>query len=149
MNNFADWVKNNRVLLTIIIGLMLIIVGMAIAPSKASALELNAAREVLEEGLAGTTPELLFISAPDSVSSNAVMSLPNAYMVWELVGNPIQIRRFYANVAETNWIAIPDGQSLIIPAPPPFKRTGSVAWWHKMAVKGAASDTVKYLPMDR
>ena len=112
----------------------------------AYALELNAARPVKQEGLAGATPELVYYADGDSTN---VFALPSAYLIWEKVGNPIEIRRFYANVAETEWIAIPDGQSFLVPAPPAFKRTGSTAWWHKMAFKGAASDTIKYLPMDR
>jgi hypothetical protein len=114
--------------------------------SQALALDLNGARAVREEGLAGTTPELVYYADVDSTNA---MRMPTAYLIWEKVGNPIEIRRFYNNVAESYWIAIPDGQSFVVPAPPMFKRTGSTAWWHKLAFKGAASDTVKYLPMDR
>ena len=122
---------------------LLILFGIA---SKASALELNAARPIREEGLGGTTPELVYYAYDDSTNMRA---LPTAYLIYEKVGNPIKVRRFYANVAETYWIDIPDGQSIVIPAPPAFKRTGSTAWWHKMAFLGASGDTVKYLPMDK
>lgn len=126
----------------VILGL-LILGGIA---SQAFALDLNAARPIREEGLGGTTPELVYYAYEDSTNMRA---LPTAYLIYEKVGNPVKVRRFYSNVAETYWIDIPEGQSLVIPAPPAFKRTGSTAWWHKMAFMGASGDTIKYLPLDK
>jgi len=146
MAKFVAWCKESRLLLVVIAALLLIIVGMALAPSPASALDLNYAWLCREEGLAGATPELVYLAPIDSTNA---MRMPGAYMIWEKSGNPVAIRRFYANTAETVWIQIPEGQSLVIPAPPPYKRTGSTAWWHKFAFKGAAGDTIQYLPMDR
>lgn len=137
------WIRANAkvVFISFTIGFILAVFT---APKPAAAMELNAAWQVLREGITATTPQKVYIAAEDSTRSN---TLPSAYMIWEKSGNPIKVRRFYANVAETNWIDIPDGQSLVIPAPPAYRRTGSTAWWHKMAFIGAAGDTVLYLPM--
>jgi hypothetical protein len=68
-------------------------------------------------------------------------------MIWEKSGNAISARRFYDGVAETNWLSIPAGQSLVIPAPPGFRI--STTWTQVLAFKGTAGDTIQYLPMDR
>ena len=126
----------------IVLGLLLLF-GIA---SEALALDLNFAWRAREEGITSGAAQKIYLAAADSTNS---MRLPTAYLIWEKSGNPIRVRRFYENVAETVWIDIPEGQSLVIPAPPAYRRTGSTAWWHKMAFVGTAGDTIKYLPLDK
>lgn len=145
MTKFRLWFRSNFKLVFISF-----LIGFAVAavtvPQPASALELNAAWPCLQEALTSGAAVKVYVASDDSTE---VRNLPTAYMVWEKHGNEINVRRFYSNVAETNWIGIPAGQSIIIPAPPAFKRTGSTAWWHKMAFYGAAGDTILYLPMKK
>jgi hypothetical protein len=142
MTKFRLWFKSNAK--TAFIAFLLGFVAAALTvPQPASALELNAAWRCRELGLASTEADTIRL-AP---LNGQVMSLPGAYMIWENTGNPISVRRFYNGVAETNWISIPTGQSIIIPAPPGYQIASE--WTHVLAFKGAAGDTVKYLPMDR
>ena len=136
------WIKANAkvVFIAFTIGFILAVFT---APKPAAAMELNAAWRCRVNGLASTDGDTIRLSPLD----NSVMRLPNAYMVWEKSGNPVSVRRFYDGVAETNWIAIPDGQSLVIPAPPGYLI--GTTWTHVLSFKGAIGDTILYLPMDR
>lgn len=136
------WEKKAVVIALVVLGFLIFIGFM----ESAQALELNSAWWARQEGITSTTPQKIYVAAADSTNHR---DLPTAYLIWEKSGNPIKIRRFYDNVAESVWIDIPEGQSLVIPAPPPFKRTGSTAWWHKMAFIGAAGDTIDYLPLNK
>jgi hypothetical protein len=143
MTKFRAWVKQNSVLLVIIAALLLIIVGMSIAPPKASALELNSAWRVRIMVLPAAGNDTINLSP----LNGAVMSLPSAYMVWSKTGTACGIRRFFDGTRETNWIGIPEAQSLVIPAP--SGRNISGTWTHEIGFSGTVGDTILYLPMDR
>jgi hypothetical protein len=142
MSSFLAWVKQSRVLLVVIAALLLVIVGMAIAPP-ASAMELNAAWRCRQLVLASGAADTVRITP----LNGEVMSLPTAYMIWEKHGNEANVRRWFNGTVENNWIGIPQGQSIVIPAPEAQKI--STSWYHVLSFYGAAGDTVLYLPMDR
>ena len=124
---------------------LLLLVGIV---SKASALELNAIRKtraVTASGFTATTADTVRISYAER--GDTPMVLPTAYLVWTPLGEAFGVRRFYDGTAETVWTMVPEGQSFVIPAPPPYKIGG--VWTHVLAFKGTVTDSVLYQGMDR
>lgn len=116
------------------------------APRPAAAMEINSAWPCRMNVLASTAADTIRLYAAGEDSSN-VKALPAAYMVWEKHGNEISFRRFFEGTAEPVWIGIPDGQSLVIPAPRAQKLSGK--WMHVLSFYGAAGDSILYLPLNR
>jgi hypothetical protein len=140
---FKAWLVQNRILLVMILALLLIIVGMALTAPKAQALDLNSAWRIRIMVLPAAGNDTINLSP----LNGSVMSLPNAYMVWSKSGAACGIRRFFDGARETHWIGIPEGQSLVIPAP--MGRNIAGTWTHEIGFSGTAADTILYLPMDR
>ena len=125
---------------------MLIVIGIF---ESAFALELNSARRcraIAGSGFSAVAADTLRISPAGADSAN-VMALPNAYMVWSPLGEAFYVRRFFAGTVEPVWLAVPEGQSLTIPAPQPHLISGDIT--HVLAFKGTVTDSVLVLPLDR
>lgn len=124
---------------------LLILIGIF---ETAVALELNGARKtraIAGSDFSASAADTMEISYPELGSSP--MYLPTAYMVWTPLGEAFSVRRFFEGTAEPVWIAVPEGQSLTIPAPVPHKISGT--WTHVLAFKGVVTDSVLVLPLDR
>ena len=128
----------------VVLGL-LILGGIA---SQAFALELNGVRKtraVTGSGFTATAGDTVRISYAEL--GDSPRALPSAYMVWTPLGEAFSVRRFYEGTAEAVWTAVPEGQSYVLPAPPPYKIAG--VWTHVLAFKGTVTDSILYQPMDR
>ncbi len=112
------------------------------------ALELNnarPARAIAGSGFTATAGDTLRISYEEL--GDAPRYLPTAYMVWTPLGEAFSVRRHFEGTAEAVWLAVPEGQSLVIPAPRPVKIAS--VWTHVLAFKGTVTDSVLVLPLDR
>ena len=128
----------------IVLGL-LILGGIA---SQALALEINSARParaIAGSGFSASAADTLRISYAEL--GDSPRSLPTAYMVWTPLGEAFSVRRHFEGTAEAVWLAVPEGQSLVIPAPRPVKIAS--VWTHVLAFKGTVTDSVLVLPLDR
>lgn len=114
----------------------------------AFALDLNSARPcraIAGSGFSATAGDTIRISYAEL--GDSPRALPTAYMVWTPLGEAFSARRYFEGTAESVWMAVPEGQSLTIPAPRPQK-IGST-WTHVLAFKGTVTDSVLILPLDR
>lgn len=122
----------------------LITLGVA---EKACALDLGSARPcraIIGTSFSDAAGDTLRISYAELGATPTV--LPRAYMVWTPQGEAFSVRRYFEGVAEPVWMAVPEGQSLVIPAPRPGKI--GTTWTHVLAFKGTVTDSILVLPMD-
>ena len=81
------------------------------------------------------------------VGSSAVISgLPTSYTVYaKAQDDDFYLKRFFAGVKETDWIYVPAGKSLLVPAATPVYAGG--VWRASFSFTGvAAGDTIFILP---
>ena len=121
---------------------VLILIAVVIASTPVQASELVAARPALK--FIPTFADTFMVSIPPGQSAG---TLPSAYLFYSRDGSLFSFRRWYDGAPETNWIDVPAGSSMTIPAPSPFLYENH--WHHIFAIDGAQTDSVTVIPLDR